>query len=107
MNKTFKKMLLNYIKETPHTSYKNSKGLVFVEDDDEHINETIDKVSLMKNKEHLKKLDSIPFFFEKYTDYSFSEIQDIVSSNIDLKNHEYANLEEKYKIFKKNNIIRG
>ncbi len=107
MNKTFKKMLLNYIKETPHTSYKNSKGLVFVEDNDEHINETIDKVSLMKNKEHLKKLDSIPFFFEKYTDYSFSEIQDIVSSNIDLKNHEYANLEEKYKIFKKNNIIRG
>lgn len=108
MNKTFKKMLLNYIKETSHSSYKNSKGLVFVENnDDEHINKTIDKVSLMKNKEDIKTLESIPFFFEKYTDYSFSEIQDVVSSNIDLKNHEYANLEEKYKIFKKNNIIRG
>lgn len=107
MNKAFKKMLLNYIKETNHSSYKNSKGLMFVKDDSDNINETIDKISLMKGKRSKDEIENIPFFFEKYTDYSFSEIQDIVSSNIDLKNHEYANLEEKYKIFKQDNIIRG
>lgn len=106
MNKAFKKMLLNYIKETNHSSYKNSRGLIFVQDGSD-INETIDKISLMKDNRSKEEIEKAPFFFEKYTDYSFSEIQDIVSSNIDLKNHEYANLEEKYKIFKKDNIIRG
>lgn len=108
MNKVFKKMVMSYIKETSHTSYKNSKGLTFVSDENiSNANLTIDKIALMKKDLSKEDIDGIPFFFEKHNDYSFSEIEDIVSHNIDLKNHEYANLEERYSIFKKENIIRG
>lgn len=105
MNKQFRDMLLEHIKVISKTPPRDDKSLVFKSEIDTSTL-SFDKAlfsETLSDDEKVKK----PFFFEKFNDYSFKEIEDLVNSNIDAKNAEYSTLEKKYDIFSKDNIIRG
>lgn len=105
MNKQFRDMLLEHIKAVSKATQKEDKSLIF-KDDVDVSSLTFDKAlfsGMLSDKEKADK----PFFFEKFNDYSFKDIEDLVNNSIDAKNMEYSTLEKKYDIFSKENIIRG
>lgn len=105
MNKQFRDMLLEHIKSISKTPQKEDKSLIF-KDDVDTSTLSFDKAlfsGMLSDEEKTGK----PFFFEKFNDYTFKEIEDLVNNSIDAKNTEYSTLEKKYEIFNRENIIRG